>query len=63
VALVTRLSVGTKNFDLVTLTLVFGLLFENLNLGYIFLNGRFWGFDISHDKTFPWVPTGVTLHV
>jgi hypothetical protein len=55
---------GTKKFDPVTLTLVFDLLIENFNLGYI-LNGVYLDFDISQeifsDKTCPWVPRDLTL--
>jgi hypothetical protein len=40
---------GTKIFDLVTLTFVFDLLFENFNLAYIFLFIGTKDFDISHE--------------
>ena len=51
---------GTKIFDLVTLTLEFDLLLKNFNLGHSFLTrrGRAFIFHlyIPCDKTFPWVP-------
>ena len=50
---------GTKIFDLVTLTLKFDLLLKNFNLGHSFLTrrGRAFIFHmyIPCDKTFPWV--------
>ena len=56
---------GTKIFDLVTLTLTFDLLLKNFNLGHNFLTrrGRAFIFHIyiPCDKTFPWVPTFLTL--
>jgi hypothetical protein len=51
----------TNKVDLVTLTLMFDLLFENSNLGYIFRMActRTSLLEISHqwscDKTFPWL--------
>ena len=49
---------GTKIFDLVTLT--FDLLLKNFNLGHSFLTRRGKAFIlhmyIPCDKTFPWVP-------
>ena len=51
---------GTKIFDLVTLTLMFDLLLKNFNLGHSFLTRRVRTFIlhmyIPCDKTFPWVP-------
>ena len=48
---------GTKMFDLVTLTLMFDLLLNNFNLGHSFLTitGRDFIFqmNIPVDKTFP----------
>jgi hypothetical protein len=56
---------GTKIFDLVTLIVVFYLLIENFNLGYIFwlVDTRALTFHMSvpFDKTFSWVPKNVTL--
>ena len=56
---------GSKIFDLVTLTLKFDLLLKNFNLGHSFLARRGKAF-IFHmyilcDKTFPWVPKFLTL--
>ena len=57
------LSMGTKIFDLVTLT--FGLLLKNFNLGHSFLTRRGRAFIlhmyIRCDKTFPWLPKFLTL--
>jgi hypothetical protein len=56
---------GTKFSDLLTLTLVFDLLIENFNLGYIFcmVGAMAFTFHLSVpcDKTIPWVPKIVTL--
>ena len=38
------LSMGTKIFDFVTLTLKFDLLLKNVNLGHSFLTRRDWAF-------------------
>ena len=55
---------GTKIFDLVTLTLEVDLLLKNFNLGHSFLTrrGRAFIFHmyISCDKAFPWVPKFLT---
>ena len=55
---------GTKMFDLVTLTLKFDLLLKNFNLSHCFLTrrGRAFIFHlyIPCDKTFPWVPKFLT---
>ena len=55
---------GTKIFDLVTLTLEFDLLFKNFNLGHSFLTGKGRAFIfhmyIPCDKAFPWVPKFLT---
>ena len=55
---------GTKIFDLVTLTLEFDLLLKNFNLGHSFLTrrGRAFIFHmyIPCDKAFPWVPKFLT---
>ena len=64
---VTRLSVGTKIFYLVTLTLEFDLFSKNFNYAIYFstMNARALIFhmitSILCDKTFPWVPTFFTL--
>jgi hypothetical protein len=54
---------GANRFDL--MTLVFDLLVENFNLGYIFrLIGSRGLIDISHvpcGKTFSWVPKFMTF--
>ena len=59
------LSMGTKIFDLVTLTLTFDLLLKNFYLGHNFLTRRGSAFIfhiyIPCDKTFPWVPKVLTL--
>ena len=56
---------GTKIFDLVTLTLTFDLLLKNFNLGHNFLtrSGRAFILHmyIPCDKTFPSVPIFFTL--
>ena len=56
---------GPLVFDLVTLTLKFDLLLKNFNLGHSFLTRRVRLFIlhmyIPCDKTFPWVPTFLTL--
>ena len=58
------LSVGTKNFDLLTLTLMFDLLFKNFNLSYNFwmVSTRVLIFHkyVPYDKTFPWVSKFLT---
>ena len=58
---------GTKIFDLVTLTLEFDLLLKNFNLGHSFLTrrGRAFIFHmyIPCDKAFPWVPKFLTQHL
>ena len=55
---------GTKFFDLVTLTLKFDLLLKNLNLGHGFLTRRdrtfIFHMYIPCDKTFSWVPKFLT---
>jgi hypothetical protein len=56
---------GTKIFDLVTLTLVLDLLIKNFNLSYNFqiMSTKAWIFHMSIpcDKTFPWGQGFVTL--
>ena len=56
---------GTKIFDLVTLTLMFDLLIKNFNLGYNFQMActrmLIFHMSIPCGKTFPWVPTDLTL--
>ena len=58
-------SVGTKNFDLVTLTLTFDLLFKKLNLSYNFWTKRGKAFIlhmwVPYDMTFLFVPKILTL--
>jgi hypothetical protein len=50
---------GTKIFDLVTLTLLLDLLIENFNLGYIFwlvgIRALTFQMSVPCDKTYPWV--------
>jgi hypothetical protein len=57
------LSVGTNRFDLVTLTLVFDLYNENFNHVYIFwiICTRTYNMSVCCNKSFQWVPTGLTL--
>ena len=59
------LSVGTKNFDLVTLTLTFDVLLKKLNLGYDFWTKRNKAFIlqvcIPCGKTFLFIPKILTL--
>ena len=59
------LFMGTKLFDLVTLTLVFDLLFKNFNLGYniwmVSTRALIFHMSVSYGKTFPWVPKVLTL--
>jgi hypothetical protein len=56
------LSVDIKNFGFVTMTLVFDLFFENFNLGHIFSMVCIRPvMSIPCDKTFPRVPTILTL--
>jgi hypothetical protein len=63
--LVTRPLHGYKKFDLVTLSLVFDLLIENFNLGYIFwlVGTRALTFHTSVCcyKTLPWVLKNMAL--
>jgi hypothetical protein len=55
----------TKFFGLVMFTLVFDLLMENLNLGYIFwlvgISALIFHMSAPCDKTFPWVPNNLIL--
>ena len=64
-SLLEDLSVCTKNFDLVTLTLTFDLLFKKLNLGFNFWTKRDRAFilqvGIPCGKTFLFVPKVLTL--
>jgi hypothetical protein len=57
--------VGTKRFDLVTLTLVFDIHIENFNYAYIFLmvctRTLIFHLSVCCDKSFQGVPTGLTL--
>jgi hypothetical protein len=59
------LSMGTNRFDFVTLTLVFDLFIQNLSHGYNFwmvcTKTLIFHMSVCCDKTFPWVPTGLTL--
>jgi hypothetical protein len=65
VFVVTTLFMGTKIFDLITLTLVLDLLIKNFNHGYNFwiisIRVLTFHYSIPCDKTYPWVPKFLTL--
>jgi hypothetical protein len=56
---------GTKIFDVVNLTLVFGQLIKNFNLGYniwmVSTRVLIFHMSVPCNMTFPWVPTDLTL--
>ena len=59
------LFMGTKIFDLVTLTLMFDLLIKNFNLAYNFwmvsTRALIFHMSVPYGKTFPWVPNFLTM--